>query len=105
VLTCLWSNSSISSLCGQADLNILDISPSSGNKFVPVRLVAAAAVADPWCAVVAPASFWRLGGGACQWSVAPLVFVSIVSRGRGDRSDPHVSFSPFPIRFNVLVLA
>jgi hypothetical protein len=105
VLTCLWSNSSISSLCGQADLNILDISPSSGNKSMPIRLVAAAAVADPRCAMVAPASFWRLGSGACQWSTAPLASVSVVSRGRGNRSDPQVSFSPFPILFTILVLA
>jgi hypothetical protein len=36
---------------------ILDISPTSGNKSVPVGLVAAAAMKDPRCAVMAQASF------------------------------------------------
>jgi hypothetical protein len=57
-------------------------------KFVPIRLAAAAAVNDLQCAVVASASFWRLGSGACQWSAAALASVSVVSRGRDDRSDP-----------------
>ena len=67
---------------------ILDISPASGNKSMPVGLAAVAAVEDPWCAVVAPMSFCRLGGGACRWSAAVLASVSVVCHGRGDRSDP-----------------
>ena len=43
-------------------IGVLDISPSSGNQFVPVRQAAVAATDDPRCAVVALASFWRLGG-------------------------------------------
>ena len=77
---------------------ILDISlsPASGNKSVPIGLAtAAAATEDPQCVVVAQASFWRLGGGSSQWSTAALASVSIVYRGRGDRSDPQVSFLAF----------
>jgi hypothetical protein len=59
---------------------------------VPVRLVV---VEDPRCAVVALASFWRLGGGACRWSAATLASVFIVCHGRGDRSDQQVSFLAF----------
>ena len=59
-----------------------------------VRLVAAV-VEDPWGAVVAPVSFWRLGGRACRWSAAALASVSIVCRGRGDIFDPYVSFLVF----------
>ena len=66
---------------------ILDKSPTSGNKYVPVGLAAAAAAEDPWCVVVAQASFWRLGGGSSWWSAAALASVSIVCRDRGDRSD------------------
>ena len=57
---------------------------------MPVGLAAAVAVAeDPRCAaVVAQASFWRLGDGSFWWSVAALVSVSVVCRGRGDRSNP-----------------
>ena len=58
---------------------ILDISPTSGNKSMLVRL--AVAVEDPRCVVVALASFWRLGGGACWWSMAILASMSIVCRG------------------------
>ena len=49
---------------------ILDISPVSGNKSVPVGFAAAvAATEDPRCAaVVAQVSFWRLGGGSSRWS-------------------------------------
>ena len=54
---------------------------------MPIRL-AATAVEVPQCAVVAPAFFWRLGDGACQWSTAVLASMSIVCRGRGDRFDP-----------------
>ena len=45
---------------------ILDISPVSGNKSVPVGLTTVVAVAmeDPQCDVVAQVSFWRLGGGS-----------------------------------------
>ena len=45
---------------------ILDVSPASGNKSVPIGLAAAVATAteDPQCAMVAQASFWRLGGGS-----------------------------------------
>jgi hypothetical protein len=57
VLICLWSNSSISSLCGQADLNILDVSPASGNKSMPIGMAMTVATEDPRCAVVAQASF------------------------------------------------
>ena len=78
---------------------ILDISlsPASGNKSMPVGLatVAAAAIEDPQCAMVAQASFWRLGGGSSWWSVVALASVSIVCHGRGDRSDPQVSFLAF----------
>ena len=76
---------------------ILDISPASGNKFVPVGLATAAAAVtkDPQCAVVAQESFWRLGSGSSRWSAAALVSVSVVCRGRGDRSDPQVSFLAF----------
>ena len=73
---------------------MLDISPLSGNKSVPVRLAAVAAE-DPWCAVVAPASFWRLGGRACRWSALTLASVPVVCHDRGHRSDPQVSFLAF----------
>jgi hypothetical protein len=52
---------------------------------MPVRLTVVAAD-DPQCAVVASTSFWRLGGGACQWSTVALAFVSIVNHGRDNRS-------------------
>ena len=76
---------------------ILDISPASGNKSVPIGFAAAAVAAkDPWCAtMVAQASFWRLGGGSSRWSTASLASVSVVCHGRGDRSDPQVSFLVF----------
>ena len=61
---------------------------------MPVGL-AAAGEEDPQCAVVAQASFWRLGGRSSRWSVAALASVSVVYRGRGDRSDPQVSFLIF----------
>ena len=44
---------------------ILDVSLASENKSVPIGLAAAVATEDPRCAVVAQASFRRLGGGAC----------------------------------------
>jgi hypothetical protein len=97
MLTCLWSpNSSICRLCGYVDLYsyILDVSPTSGNKSVPVGLVVAAKE-DPWCAMVAQASFWRLGGGSSQWRAAALASVSVVCHGRGDKSNPQVSFLVF----------
>jgi hypothetical protein len=66
---------------------------------MPVRLVAVAAVVvtakDPRCAVVALVSFWRLGGGAYQWSAAALASVSVVCHGRGDRSNTQVSSLAF----------
>ena len=63
---------------------------------MPVRLAAMVLVEDPCCAaVVAQASFWRLGGGSSRWSAVALAFVSVVCCGRGDRSDPHVSFLTF----------
>ena len=34
-------------------LESLDIAPASGNKSVPIRLAAAVAAEDPWCAMVA----------------------------------------------------
>jgi hypothetical protein len=76
---------------------ILDVSPASGNKSVPIGLAAAVAAKDPRCAMVAQASFWRLSGGSsggAQWHWHPVI-------------DPiHRSpFSPFPIRFTILVLA
>ena len=40
----------------------MDISPASGNKFVPVGLVVVVEAEDPWSAVVAQASFWWRGG-------------------------------------------
>ena len=69
---------------------ILDISPASGNKSVPIGLVTVAAVVteDPQCAVVAQASFWRLGDGSSRCTTAALASVSILCRGRDDRSDP-----------------
>ena len=72
----------------------MDISPSSGNKSVLVRL-AAAEEEDPWCAMVALMSFWRLDGRACRWSTVALAFVSVAYHGSGDRSDPQVSFLAF----------
>ena len=66
---------------------ILDVSSTSENKSVPIGLAAATVVEDPWCVVVAQASFWRLGGGSSWWSAAALASVSIVCRDRGDRSD------------------
>jgi hypothetical protein len=75
---------------------ILDISPTSGNKFVPVGLAAAAAaMKDPQCAVMAQVSFWRLGGMSSQWSMTALVSVSIVCHDRGDRSNLQVVFLAF----------
>ena len=74
---------------------ILDVSPASGNKSMPIGLVAAIAVEDPQCAVVAQASYWRLGGGSSRWSTMALVSMSVVCRGRGGRSDPQVSFLAF----------
>jgi hypothetical protein len=62
---------------------------------MPIGLVAAAATEDPQCAVVAQASFWRLGGRSSRWSVAALASVSVMCHGRGDRSDPQVSFLAF----------
>jgi hypothetical protein len=80
------------SLCGfPTGWPILDIFPSSQNKSVPIRLAAA----DPWCAMVAPAFFWRLGGEACWWSAVELAFVSVVRHNRDDRADPQVSFLAF----------
>ena len=86
---------------------ILDICPASGNKSVPIGLVTVAATVteDPQCAVVAQASFWRLGGGSSRCSMAALVSVSVVCHDRGDRSDPQVSFLPFSVHFTILVLA
>jgi hypothetical protein len=51
-------------LCVGGLIYILDISPASGNKYVLVGLAVAATVVmeDLECAVVAQASFWRLGG-------------------------------------------
>ena len=74
---------------------ILDVSPTSGNKSVPIGLAVVVAAEDPRCAVVAQASFWRLGGGSSRWSTASLASVSVVCHGRGDRSDPQVSFLTF----------
>ena len=74
---------------------ILDISPASGNKYVPVGLAAVAATEDPQCVVVAQASFWRLDGGSSRWSVAALASVFVVCHGKGDKSNPQVSFLAF----------
>ena len=60
---------------------------------MPVRL--ATAEEDPRCAVVALASFWRLGNGACRWSAVELASMSVVYHDRGDRSDLQVSFLTF----------
>ena len=84
----------ICSLCGMLTY-ILDISPTSGNKFVPIGLAVVAATEYPQCAVVAQVSFWRLGGGSSRWSVAALASVSVMCHGRGDRADPQVSFLAF----------
>ena len=62
---------------------------------MPIGLAAAAVAEDLWCAMLAQASFWRLGSGACRWSRMTLVYVSVVCRGRGDRSNPQVSFLAF----------
>ena len=50
--------------------------------------------------MVAPTSFWRLGGGACRWSAVALAFVSVVCHDRGDRSDLQVSFLAFSCLFH-----
>ena len=62
---------------------------------MPIGLAAATAAEDPWCAVLAQASFWRLGGRASQWSVVALASVSVVCRDRGDSSDLQVPFLAF----------
>jgi hypothetical protein len=87
VLTCLWSPNSSVVLCVDRLAYILDVSPASGNKSVLVGLAVVAVVEDPRCAVVAQASFWRLGGGSSRWSVAALAPVSIVCHDRGNISD------------------
>jgi hypothetical protein len=73
--------------------SVLDISPASGNKSVPVGL--AAATKDPWCAVVAQASVWRLGDVSSWWSTVALASMSVVCHGGGNKSDPSVSFLTF----------
>jgi hypothetical protein len=58
---------------------ILDVSPASGNKSVPIGLAAAVAAKDPRCAMVAQASFWRLSGGSsggAQWHWHPIGLLS-----------------------------
>ena len=65
----------------------------SGNKLVPVRLVAMAE--DPRCAVVAPTSFRRLFWWGLKVEHGGLAFVSVVCHGRGDIFDPQVSFLAF----------
>jgi len=81
----------------------LDISPSSVNKSMPIRLVVVAAEEeDPRCVLLAPASFWKLVGKPCRWRTVALVFVSIVCHGRGDRSDPLVSFLVFSYSLHYL---
>ena len=83
-------------LCVDRLTYILDVSPASGNKSVPVGLAAATtAMEDPQCAVVAQASFWRLCSGSSRWSVAALASVSVVCRDRGNKSDSQVSFLIF----------
>jgi hypothetical protein len=62
---------------------------------MPIGLATTATTEDPRCAVVAQASFWRLHGGSSQWSTMALASVSVVCRGRGDRSDLQVSFLVF----------
>jgi hypothetical protein len=86
-------------------LTIYWISPTSGNKSVPIGLVAAVVAEDPRCAMVAQASFWRLGSGASRWSTAALASCPLCAAT--EVMDPiHRSpFSSFPIRFTVLVLA
>jgi hypothetical protein len=95
VFTCLWSpHSSICSLCGHVDLYIGYI-PCKWKQICAIGLAAVAAK-DPRCAaMVAQASFWRLGCRASWWSAAALASMSVVCRGRGDRSDPQVSSLPF----------
>ena len=66
---------------------ILDVSPASRKKSMPVGL-AAVAVEDPRCAVVAQVSIWRLGGRASRWSTVALASVSVMCSSRGNRSDP-----------------
>ena len=73
---------------------ILDVSPTSGNKYVPIGLAAVVAAEDPRCVVVAKPSFWRLGGKASRWCAA-LAFVFVVCHNRGDRSDLQVCFLAF----------
>ena len=85
---------------------ILDISlsPASGNKSVPIGF-AAAATEDPQCAVVAQASFWRLGGGLPGG--ARRHWRPCQSRAAAEATDPirMSPVSPFPVHFTVLVLA
>ena len=67
-------------------------------------ILAAAAAEDSRCAMVAPASFWRLGGGACygaQRHWRPCLLCAAVEAIDPIRRSP---FSPFPVRFTVLVL-
>ena len=87
-------------LCVDRLTYILDVSPASENKPMPVGPAAATAATvvameDPQCVVVAQASFWMLGGGSSPWSAAALAFVSVMCRGRGYKSDPQVSFLAF----------
>jgi hypothetical protein len=86
---------------------ILDIFPASGNKSMPVGLMAATVLAteDPQCAVVAQASFWRLGGRSSQWSMAALRLCSLCAAAEATDPIRMFPFSPFSIRFTVLVLA
>jgi hypothetical protein len=51
-------------LCVDRLTYILDVSPASENKSVPVGLAAVAATEDPRYVVVAQVSFWRLGDGS-----------------------------------------
>jgi hypothetical protein len=92
VLICLWS--SICSLCGRVDLYIGYI-PCKWKQIYARWIATATTTEDPYCAMVAQASFWRLGGGPSRWSVAALASVCIVCYDRGDRSDLQVSFLAF----------
>jgi hypothetical protein len=67
---------------------VLDISPASGNKSVSIGIVVAvAATEDPWCAVVAQASF---EARQCVFLVERGSIGVCVRRVlcRGNRSDP-----------------
>jgi hypothetical protein len=94
VLTCHWSSKC--SLCGQVDLYI---------GYIPIpckwKQICACWTCDggggnggsPVC--YGGSGFLLEARRSPRWNVVALASVFIVYRGRGDRSDPHVSFLAF----------